>query len=128
MFSVFNPGKKINQGSPWRDQISNAILQLQESGEMQELYTKWWEKEDINLDSKCDFNEEKKKDWASKLDFSNIGGIFLVLAAGLSISFVVAVLEFFWNARKVSEDKVLQRLILSFFPNSNLLKIKIIKF
>ena len=96
------------QGSPWRDQISNAILQLQENGEMQELYTKWWEKEDINLENKCDFNEEKKKDWASKLDFSNIGGIFLVLAAGLVVSFLVAILEFFWNAKKVSEDKVMR--------------------
>jgi len=61
---------------------------------------------DINPENKCDFNEEKKKDWASKLDFSNIGGIFLVLAAGLVVSFVVAVLEFFWNARKISEENV----------------------
>ena len=27
-------------GSPWREKISNAILQLQENGELQELYSK----------------------------------------------------------------------------------------
>lgn len=29
-------------GSPWKDQISLAILDLQEKGEIQLLYNKWW--------------------------------------------------------------------------------------
>ena len=94
------------QGSPWRDQISNAILLLQEKGDLQELYTKWWEKEDRNYDNKCEVTEDKKKDSASELSFASVGGIFLVLAVGLCLSFLVALFEFFWKARQLSDDKV----------------------
>lgn len=30
------------QGSPWRDRVSLAILDLQEKGIIQMLYDKWW--------------------------------------------------------------------------------------
>lgn len=40
---------------------------MQENGELQELYTKWWENEAINM--KCDNSEDKKKDSASKIIF-----------------------------------------------------------
>jgi len=30
------------KGSPWRDKISLAILELQEKGDIQMLYDKWW--------------------------------------------------------------------------------------
>ena len=30
------------KGSPWRDQLSLAILELQEKGTIQMLYNKWW--------------------------------------------------------------------------------------
>ena len=73
---------------------------------MQELYTKWWEKEDINTDQRCDVVDDKKKDSASELSFASVGGIFLVLAVGLVLSFVVALCEFFWRARQMSNDAV----------------------
>ena len=91
-------------GSPWRDQISNAILQLQENGELQELYTKWWEKEGNN--QKCDNSEDKKKDSASELSLASVGGVFVVLAFGLGLSFLVAFFESIWVARKNSHNKV----------------------
>lgn len=34
----------------------------------------------------------------------NVGGVFLVLAAGLSVAIFIGVLEFLWNVRKVSID------------------------
>jgi len=92
-------------GSPWRDQISNAILQLQENGELQEMYTKWWEKEDVISDAKCDSIDDKKKDSASELSFAQVGGVFAVLAVGLCLSFVVAILEFAWKAKQTSDKK-----------------------
>ena len=30
------------KGSPWRDHLSLAILELQEKGTIQMLYNKWW--------------------------------------------------------------------------------------
>jgi len=92
-------------GSPWRDQISNAILQLQENGELQELYTKWWEKEDISTEQKCDSTDDKKKDSASELSFAQVGGVFAVLAVGLCLSFLVALLEFTWKAKTNADKK-----------------------
>jgi glutamate receptor, ionotropic, invertebrate len=94
----------VHKGSPWRDPISNAILQLQEKGDLQELYTKWWQKEGMPDGHKCDLNEDKKKDSASELSLANVGGVFVVLAVGLCISFVVALLEFIWKARQTSDD------------------------
>ena len=93
-------------GSPWRDQISNAILQLQEKGDLQELYTKWWEIEVKDPNQNCDFTDDKKKDSANELSLANVGGVFVVLAVGLCLSFLVAVLEFIWKARQPSNDQV----------------------
>jgi hypothetical protein len=79
-------------------------LQLQEKGDLQELYTKWWQKEGMPEGHKCDLNEDKKKDSASELSLANVGGVFVVLAVGLCISFAVALLEFIWKARQTSDD------------------------
>ena len=74
---------------------------------MQELYTKWWEKEDKDLSQKCDNTDDKKKDSANELSLANVGGVFVVLAVGLCLSFIVAILEFIWKARQTSDDNVL---------------------
>lgn len=37
-------GIGLSKGSPWRDKISLAILEMQEKGEIQMLYDKWWKK------------------------------------------------------------------------------------
>lgn len=95
------------KGSPWLDPISNVILQLQENGELQELYTKWWKREDMDSSQKCDLVDDKKKDSANELSLANVGGVFVVLAAGLGLSFLVALLEFIWKARQDSDGKVL---------------------
>lgn len=102
-------------GSPWRDQISNAILQLQEKGDLHELYTKWWEKEGKDPNDKCEKIDDKKKDSANELSLENVGGIFVVLAVGLILSFFVAILEFYFKTRKDSmhhnlPDKIINRL------------------
>jgi hypothetical protein len=34
----------LPKGSIWRDKISLAILEMQEKGEIQMLYDKWWKK------------------------------------------------------------------------------------
>lgn len=83
------------KGSPWRDRISLEILALQEKGAMQFLYNKWW-KSSGTVCSRDDKNKEAK---ASALGFDNIGGVFVVLLAGLGIAVVTACIEFCWYAR-----------------------------
>jgi hypothetical protein len=91
------------QGSPWRDKISNAILLLQEKGDIQELYTKWWEREDIHTDQKCEETSEKK-DSLNELSLSYVSGVFVVTFGGLFLSFFITFMEFLWKAKN-SADK-----------------------
>ena len=77
---------------------------MQENGELQELYTKWWEKEGNS--QKCDNSEEKKKDSASELSLASVGGVFVVLAVGLGLSLLVAFFESIWVAYKTANNTV----------------------
>nr|XP_025959469.1 glutamate receptor ionotropic, kainate 3 isoform X1 [Dromaius novaehollandiae] len=81
-------------GSPYRDKITIAILQLQEEDKLHVMKEKWWR------GNGCPEDETKE---ASALGIQNIGGIFIVLAAGLVLSVFVAVVEFIYKLRKTAE-------------------------
>ncbi|KAJ3589895.1 hypothetical protein NHX12_010736 [Muraenolepis orangiensis] len=78
-------------GSPYRDKVTIAILQLQEEGKLHMMKEKWWR------GNGCPEEDNKE---ASALGVENIGGIFIVLAAGLVLSVFVAVGEFVCKARR----------------------------
>uniref|UniRef100_F7FH39 Glutamate receptor n=1 Tax=Ornithorhynchus anatinus TaxID=9258 RepID=F7FH39_ORNAN len=78
-------------GSPYRDKITIAILQLQEEGKLHMMKEKWWR------GNGCPEEDGKE---ASALGVENIGGIFIVLAAGLVLSVLVAVGEFAYGTRR----------------------------
>lgn len=86
-------------GSMWRDEISLSILELQEKGEIQMLYDKWWK----NSGDTCVRPDESREPnrSASSLNVDNIGGIFVVLLCGLSIAIIIAICEFCYNSRKI---------------------------
>ncbi|MBN3272750.1 GRIK2 protein, partial [Polyodon spathula] len=77
--------------SPYRDKITIAILQLQEEGKLHMMKEKWWR------GNGCPEEESKE---ASALGVQNIGGIFIVLAAGLVLSVFVAVGEFLYKSKQ----------------------------
>ncbi|XP_049819225.1 glutamate receptor ionotropic, kainate 2 isoform X5 [Aethina tumida] len=83
-------------GSPWRDKISLAILELQEKGEIQMLYDKWWK----NTGETCSRNEKGKESKANSLGVDNIGGVFVVLLCGLAFAVIIAIFEFCYNSKK----------------------------
>ncbi|EFN66207.1 Glutamate receptor, ionotropic kainate 2 [Camponotus floridanus] len=58
------------KGSPWRDKISLAILELQEKGVIQILYDKWWK----NTGDVCNRDDKNKESKANALGVENIGG------------------------------------------------------
>ncbi|XP_053978653.1 glutamate receptor ionotropic, kainate 2 isoform X3 [Hylaeus volcanicus] len=90
------------KGSPWRDKISLAILELQEKGVIQILYDKWWK----NTGDVCNRDEKSKESKANALGVENIGGVFVVLLCGLALAILVAILEFCWNSKKnVQSDR-----------------------
>lgn len=93
--------------SPYRDDIDEAILKLKESRVVQELKTKWWKEKNILIgpDNKpvdCAEAKEKSDDDNPDLDLEHVLGAFLVLMAGIALAFLVGIIEFVWNARKVS--------------------------
>ena len=91
-------------GSPYRDLISNAILKLQEDQMLQMLYNKWWKEKGAK---QCELDDSGKKN-ANALAIANVGGVFVVLLAGLLLSLIVSVLEFIWKARKNADaDRVI---------------------
>jgi len=55
-------------GSPWKDQISLSILDLQEKGEIQMLYNKWWKPPN----DMCVPEESGTGTKTNTLDFKNI--------------------------------------------------------
>ncbi|XP_036334925.1 glutamate receptor ionotropic, kainate 2-like isoform X1 [Rhagoletis pomonella] len=87
------------KGSPWRDPLSLAILELQEKGIIQILYDKWWK----NTGDVCNRDEKSKESKANALGVENIGGVFVVLLCGLALAVVVAILEFCWNSKKTMQ-------------------------
>lgn len=60
------------KGSPWRDKISLAILELQEKGVIQILYDRWWK----NTGDVCTREDKSKESKANALGVENIGLFF----------------------------------------------------
>ncbi|GFG33916.1 hypothetical protein Cfor_07160, partial [Coptotermes formosanus] len=88
------------KGSPWRDKMSLAILEMQEKGIIQMLYDKWWK----NTGDVCNRDDKSKESKANALGVENIGGVFVVLLCGLALAIVVAILEFCWNSKKNAQS------------------------
>lgn len=81
-------------GDPLRDNLTLAIMELEESGSLQQLKAKWWK-------SSC--NSENSAEW-SPLKPNQIGGIFFLLAIGLSLGLVIACIELAVKSRKKADQ------------------------
>lgn len=87
------------QGSPIIKNLSVAILQLSEAGELAYLRSKWWA-------SSCIADKAKP----AAVQPHSLKGMFLVLALGLGLGTLVAVLELtFKSRRKAAEQQVCAR-------------------
>uniref|UniRef100_A0A8C6MAI6 Glutamate receptor n=1 Tax=Nothobranchius furzeri TaxID=105023 RepID=A0A8C6MAI6_NOTFU len=81
-------------GSPYRDEITLGVLQMQESNRLEILKRRWWE------GGQCPKEEDHR---AKGLGMENIGGIFVVLICGLIVAVFVAIMEFLWSTRRSAE-------------------------
>jgi hypothetical protein len=50
--------------------------------------------------------QEKPESGAAALGLENVGGIFLVLVVGLSLSCLVATIEYAWSRRRLTRSNV----------------------
>ncbi|KAL3196456.1 hypothetical protein MRX96_045239 [Rhipicephalus microplus] len=91
-------GIAMPQGSPYRGVLSSAMLRLQESGTLEMLKDRWWKVADSAR--RCpDDPVASRSDAASELGLPKVGGVFVVLLAGLGLACVIAFAEFFFKAR-----------------------------
>ncbi|XP_069774679.1 probable glutamate receptor [Narcine bancroftii] len=89
-------GLATRSGDSLRDDLSLAILELEESGNLHLMKAKWWR-------SSC--NEESSGQW-SPLKLNHIGGALLLLAIGLALALVIAFIELAMKSRtKANQDK-----------------------
>ncbi|KAL1491678.1 hypothetical protein ABEB36_012238 [Hypothenemus hampei] len=84
----------------YRHKINSAVLKLQESGKLMQLKDKWWKKEQIG--NPCKRNAEEQ---STALALSNIGGVFIVLAVGVGLAYIIAIFEFLWHVQKLSLEE-----------------------
>lgn len=74
-------------------------MKLQEEGFLHKLKDKWWKNPQPCKD------DDKKPSSASELGLPNVGGVFVVLLAGLGMAAIVAVFEFIWRTKKIPRDE-----------------------
>ncbi|KAJ6215793.1 hypothetical protein RDWZM_010293 [Blomia tropicalis] len=85
-------GVATAKDSPYRMPLSEAILKLQESGELLILKERWWKQRKGG--GQCIDDSKKGSGSVTPLKIDNVGGVFVVLLGGLTISLAVAILEF----------------------------------
>eukprot|EP00096_Caligus_rogercresseyi_P011731 TRINITY_DN4718_c0_g1_i2.p1 TRINITY_DN4718_c0_g1~~TRINITY_DN4718_c0_g1_i2.p1 ORF type:complete len:296 (+),score=100.79 TRINITY_DN4718_c0_g1_i2:317-1204(+) len=94
-------GIALPPNSPYTRAITEGILSLQENGVLQRLKIKWWKEiKDESID--CGSGENSD---SAQLGLPNLGGVFIVLLAGVIISCFIAVFEFTWKKRHLAASK-----------------------
>ncbi|CUT99119.1 Glutamate receptor ionotropic kainate 2 [Echinococcus multilocularis] len=84
-------GIGLQQGSPYRDPISESILKLQKAQTLDQLKRKWWT--EFNISEPCANAKEGSKE-AKPLGIEQVGGVFVLLIIGFFWAFIVSVIEF----------------------------------
>lgn len=82
-------------GSPLVKNLSLAILQLSESGELAYLRDKWWASSCVGADM---------SHGSQALEPHDLRGLFLLLGLGLSVGLLLALLELLSRARNQAKD------------------------
>lgn len=96
-------GIGMPKGSKYRTLFSKTLLLLNEDNTLRLLKNQWWT---MPNNESCK-NKAEVRSSTPELDMKNVGGVFLVLGAGLLVAIVMGIFEFLWNVRKVSIDEMI---------------------
>ncbi|XP_036340742.1 glutamate receptor ionotropic, kainate 2-like [Rhagoletis pomonella] len=86
-------------GAEYRSNLSVSLLQLSEKGELFNLKRRWWTPRN---NFSCVKYIEVDGD---ELSIIELGGVFLVLGAGVLVSFIIGLCEFLWNVQTVAVEE-----------------------
>ncbi|XP_023937960.2 glutamate receptor ionotropic, kainate 2-like [Bicyclus anynana] len=87
-------GIAMKKNSPYRQPMSESILQLQEQGKISRMKDKWWKEK--RGGGVCADDDEGSGD-AQPLVLANVGGVFIVLAAGSGMAVICAFVEMMFD-------------------------------
>ncbi|XP_072351425.1 glutamate receptor ionotropic, delta-2 isoform X2 [Scyliorhinus torazame] len=91
-------GIALQHGSPYRDIFSQRILELLQHGDLDILKHKWWPKT-----AQCDiYASSRAQQKGNAFDLASFAGVFCILAAGIILACLIAIVENWWNRRKGS--------------------------
>lgn len=100
-------GLAVPLGADYRTNLSVAILQLSERGELYKLKNKWWKRHNNTCQ---DYSDPIYQD-GDELSIIELGGVFMVLLGGILVAIFVGFCEFLWNVRQVAvKEKVSKEL------------------
>ncbi|XP_066945565.1 glutamate receptor 1-like isoform X2 [Macrobrachium rosenbergii] len=85
-------GVATPMGSPLRERLNLAILSLKENGDLARIKNKWWFEK-----TQCERDRQEFE--SSALTLNNMAGIFYIMAGGLAVSLMVALLEFCYKSK-----------------------------
>ncbi|CAH2047181.1 unnamed protein product, partial [Iphiclides podalirius] len=92
-------GIAMKKNSPYRQPMSESILQLQEEGKLTRMKDKWWKEK--RGGGACSDDDASSGD-AQPLVLANVGGVFIVLAAGSAMAVVCAFVEMIFDVWMIS--------------------------
>ncbi|XP_030025495.2 glutamate receptor ionotropic, kainate 3 isoform X3 [Manduca sexta] len=92
-------GIAMKKNSPYRQPMSESILQLQEEGKLIRMKDKWWKEK--RGGGVCQDDDVGGGD-AQPLVLANVGGVFIVLAAGCGLAVLCAFLEMLFDVWMIS--------------------------
>ncbi|XP_013138195.1 PREDICTED: glutamate receptor ionotropic, kainate 2-like [Papilio polytes] len=92
-------GIAMIKNSPYRQPMSESILQLQEEGKLARMKDKWWKEK--RGGGACADDDASSGD-AQPLVLANVGGVFIVLVAGSALAVVCAFIEMIFDVWMIS--------------------------
>lgn len=104
--------------------ISDAILELQELGTLQELKNTWWSVKKGGGQCGPKDGAQKAAGAASELGLANVGGVFVVLAGGSVIAIVICVSEFVWKMKQIPRSERVRTFITRLYRFNRLIALK----
>ena len=93
-------GIAIAPNTPYKPFIDSAILKVKEDGMLHKLKTKWWKQK--RGGGACAAAEGGGS--VDPLGFENVAGVFMVTLGGCLAAALMAVVEFMYGAKQLSEE------------------------
>jgi len=84
----------VQQGSPLKDQLNDAILRLLNQRKLEGMKERWWNQNPYRQN--CDEDEED----TGGISIHNIGGVFIVIFVGIFLALITLAIEYWYYKNK----------------------------